>query len=145
VDEIIIIEDLADLDGTCYIELMFGHYQNKCWNNGSLFLSEEVFGYIEPLFERYIDGYDHYAFTYLDIVHCRLILKHLNTLCSELQQIKSVAELPKAIGFFFKDTESQFKENFLDNICSLVIVLQNLIGWFNKYPDNQEGVTILGI
>ncbi|WP_321872656.1 hypothetical protein [Burkholderia ubonensis] len=62
-DDIRIIRDLSELEGTAYIELMGGPYARKCWNAGSLFFKEEVFGLLEPAIARQIPDYDHFAFT----------------------------------------------------------------------------------
>ncbi len=68
-----IIKDRSKLEGTAYVELVGGAYANSCWNEGSLFFEEEVFGYIEPTITRYEPTYDHYAFTSIQLVidRCR--------------------------------------------------------------------------
>jgi hypothetical protein len=43
-DPIRLIRDRAELQGTCYFEIMPGKFHGKCWNEGSLFLAEDVFG-----------------------------------------------------------------------------------------------------
>jgi hypothetical protein len=61
--EIRIITNKGELEGTCYMEILPGPYREKCWNEGSLFFEEEVFGYLEPIIKRHVETYDHYAFT----------------------------------------------------------------------------------
>jgi hypothetical protein len=47
-----LIQNLTELHGTCYFEILPGKYEGNCWNHNSVFLTEEVFGYLEPVFER---------------------------------------------------------------------------------------------
>lgn len=61
-DDIRIIKDLAEIEGTTYIELMGGPYARKCWNEGSLFFREDVFGLLEAAIARQIPQYGHDAF-----------------------------------------------------------------------------------
>lgn len=61
-EKIRLIRDLSELQGTYYFEILPGKYQDKCWNQNSVFMTEEVFGYLEPIFERRAPNFDHYAF-----------------------------------------------------------------------------------
>ena len=47
-DPIRLIRDKAKLHGTCYFELLPDEYQGRWWNDGSVFLAEDVFDLIEP-------------------------------------------------------------------------------------------------
>ncbi|WP_147308706.1 hypothetical protein [Paraburkholderia sp. BL17N1] len=71
------ITDLSSLEGTAYVEVMAGACTNRCWNDGSLFFEEEVFGYIEPTIEKYEPTYDHYALTQISMLDWEKIIKAL--------------------------------------------------------------------
>lgn len=47
--DIRLIRNNKDRDGTCYFEFLPGIYRDKCWNEESVFMDEEVFGFIEPI------------------------------------------------------------------------------------------------
>lgn len=57
-----LIRDTAELSGTCYFEFLPGPYRDKCWNEGSVFLAEEVFRIIEPIIARNEPQFDRYSF-----------------------------------------------------------------------------------
>jgi hypothetical protein len=45
-----------------YIELYPGPYREKCWCSDSVFLTEEAFAFVEPIFRRHTPNYDYYTF-----------------------------------------------------------------------------------
>lgn len=57
-----LIRSTSELHGTCYFEFLPGPYRDKCWNEGSVFLEEEVFGLVEPIIARHEPQFDHFAF-----------------------------------------------------------------------------------
>ena len=57
-----LIRDTAELSGTCYFEFLPGPDRDKCWNEGSVFLAEDVFGLVEPIIARHEPAFDHYSF-----------------------------------------------------------------------------------
>ena len=38
-----------EVTGSLYFELQPGQYQGECWTDGSVFITEEVFGYLESV------------------------------------------------------------------------------------------------
>ena len=68
IDKIEIISNVSDLNGSCYMELSIGKYQNKHWQDGSLFFREETFRFIESTFIKHIPDYDHYGMNGADVV-----------------------------------------------------------------------------
>ncbi|MEH1940550.1 MAG: hypothetical protein V7L01_10080 [Nostoc sp.] len=48
-ERIRLIRSLSELDGTCYFEILPGRYEGNCWNQNSVFITEEVFGYFEGM------------------------------------------------------------------------------------------------
>ena len=41
-----LIRDPAELSGSQFFELLPGAYNGQCWNAGSVYVEEEVFGYL---------------------------------------------------------------------------------------------------
>ena len=50
--EIKLVTDIEELSGTDYFEFLPREYSGVCWNPDSVFLDEEVFTLIEPIFEK---------------------------------------------------------------------------------------------
>ena len=61
-DRIHLITQLSELHHTVYIELYPGPYRDKCWCSDSVFLTEEAFAFVEPIFRRHTPDYDYYSF-----------------------------------------------------------------------------------
>src|SRR5204862_292237 len=55
--------DAAALEGTAYFEFLPGRYAGECWGRQSVFLTEQAFAHIEPIFQKHRPDFDHYAFT----------------------------------------------------------------------------------
>src|SRR5689334_15539437 len=107
-DAIRLIHDQAELRGTAYFELLPGSYRGKCWNDGSVFLTEEAWGYVERVVSELEPTYDHYAFTEVRAETWRLIFAKLRLLRGQVLAAQTVAQLPDEIGFFFKTSRDEF-------------------------------------
>ncbi len=57
-----IIKNKTELEGTVYFEFLPGAFSGICWNEGSLFLDDETFGFLEIALEKHIPDYDRYEF-----------------------------------------------------------------------------------
>ncbi|WP_027801169.1 hypothetical protein [Paraburkholderia dilworthii] len=139
------ITDRASLEGTAYVEVMAGAYANRCWNDGSLFFEEEVFGYIEPTIEKYEPTYDHYAFTQISTHDWVKIVKALADIRSGLGVETFRPAMLERIGFLFTDSKERFTENLNKNCVVLGALISQMEMWTS---DNQYGhscVTILGL
>jgi hypothetical protein len=120
---------MKDLDGTAYFELLPGPYRGECWGPNSVFLDEEAFGLIEPIFVRLCPKYDHYAFTDIGRPLWRDILTELDALAAVLDDTPTDRELSSRLGFFFRDTERKFFENRTASIVELREMLLGLTSW----------------
>src|SRR5262245_28844859 len=96
-----LIEQKSELRGTCYIEFLPGKYAGRCWNDGSVFLDEEVFGLIEPKIIAQVPEFDHYAFIEIQGEVWNQIIRDLRDLSERLKSAQSIDDLAAEIGFFF--------------------------------------------
>ena len=140
-----IIRNKAELEGTAYIELLPGRYNKQCWNEGSLFFEEEVFGYMEPIISRHVPSYDHYAFTEISASKWAAIVRDFQSLESALDQSRSVGELAEDVGFLFVGAEARFAENFHGNKVALRHLLREVSTWVSREASLHECVTVLGL
>lgn len=144
-DEISIITDLSRLEGSCYIEVLAGDYKGQCWNQGSLYFREEVFGYFERIISQYQPDYDHYSFTSINKTQCLRIIEHLRWLEKTLAEAASLDDITAHIGFFFSDTDKCFESRFEDNKRALQQVTRQFCCWIETQLNHHQQITILGI
>lgn len=140
-----IIKYISELNGTAYVELLPGAYQQLCWNANSLFFEEEVFGYLENIISRHLPSYDHYAFTEIDNETWSKIVLDFQTLESKLDQSHSIDDLLKDVGFLFNGSETRFAEKFQENKAALRRLLSEVSIWITKEASQQGCVTVLGL
>ena len=113
--DIKILRDKNELEGTCYMEVLPGKYDGKCWSDTSIFFDEDVFGLLEPIIERHAKGYDHFSFIEINKNAWLKIISDLERLLDLLKPETSSEELRQHLGFLFKNTEIEFFENFDQN------------------------------
>lgn len=144
-DQIRIIRDKTELDGTAYIELLAGPYKNQCWVEGSLFFDEEVFGYLEPAIERQVPDYDHYSFTEISSDDWARIGSDLGSVWLKLGESSSTAELGDSVGFIFLDSQTKFDANYAANAAALRALIQDVCAWVGDAMKTHGSVTVLGL
>jgi len=139
------ITDRSLLEGTAYIEVMAGAYRNRCWNDGSLFFEEEVFGYIEPTIEKYEPTYDHYAFTQISMRDWEKIIKALADVRSRLEVETFRPGMLLQMGFLFTDSKERFTESMNANSVALGATISQIETWTDDNRFRYSCVTILGL
>jgi hypothetical protein len=143
--DIKILRNKNELDGTCYMELLPGKYDGKCWSDTSIFFDEEVFGLLEPIIEKHAKGYDHYAFTEVDKNTWSKIISDLENVQKLLKSDESSEELQQHLGFLFKNTETEFFENLDQNKQDTDRLIKEFVAWLKDKLASNEVISILGI
>lgn len=144
-DPIRLIRDKAELVGTCYFELLPGEYKGQCWNDESVFLSEEVFGLIEPLFVRHHPGFDHYSFVGIRRPAWERVLTDLERLAARAETATGVGDLRGDVMFYYPLIEAAFTREFRDNADSLARMARDLAAWVKGQLSEHECVSVLGM
>ncbi|CAB3755439.1 hypothetical protein [Burkholderia paludis] len=144
-DDIRIIRDLAALHGTAYIELMGGPYARKCWNEGSLFFEEEVFGLIEPAIARQIPDYDHAAFNGIGMPDWLRIVAELNDTRGMLGAAAQRTAALDRLGYVFRDSRRDFVARLDAGCTELADMIAGIDAWTSEIRTRHDQVTILGI
>ena len=129
-----------ELNGTCYFEFLPGKYQNKCWNDNSVFLSEDSVYLFEDLLKKVNNKYDHYAFIGYNKNQISMLI---NELSKRLYEIENINNYELVGTFFRKEYYSELNENLRRNKNEIKIMLQDLIDWLKTININE--ITILGI
>jgi hypothetical protein len=145
VDPIRLIRDKAELQGTCYVELLPGQFRGECWNNGSVFLAEDVFGLVEPIIERYEPRFDHYAFVDIGRHVWQKITADMERLATRAETALTVDDLRGEVCFIFAPTEAEFARNFRANADALARLAREMAGWVQDQLRRHECVSILGM
>ena len=144
-EPITILQDPATLDGTAYIELLPGGYRDSCWNAGSVFLTEEVFGYVEPIIERHEPRFDHFAFVDVGRSTWNAILDDFADLARALRAASSVDEVAPSMGFFYPGTKRDFAASFRENADALAALLDELGAWLREQLSRENVIAVLGM
>lgn len=144
-EPITIVRDPALLEGTAYIELLPGGYRDSCWNAGSLFFTEEVFGYVEPIIERHEPRFDHFAFVDVERSAWDAILNDLAHVERALRAAASIDDVPPLVGFFYPGTKQEFAASFRDNADALAALLAELGLWLREQLSRNHIVAVLGM
>ncbi|HEY0152820.1 MAG TPA: hypothetical protein VGB92_12540 [Longimicrobium sp.] len=139
------LRDPAALEGTAYIELLPGGYHDSCWNEGSVFLTEEVFGYFEPIIERHEPRFDHFAFVDVERSTWNAILDDMAGVARGLRAAASIDDVPPLVGFFYLGTKKEFAASFRDNADALATLLDELGVWLREQLSREEVVAVLGM
>ncbi|UTW54392.1 hypothetical protein [Kordiimonas sp. SCSIO 12610] len=140
-----IINNTTDLDGTCYIELSLGRYSGNHWAPSSLYFAEEIFGFIEPIFEKHIQNYNHYGINNPGVNEWNKITSALSELANFLRSVRDFEEVLGHIGFMFGDVRDYFQRHF--NTCQrdLIQLIGDVIEWVNTNLPHHRYIAILGI
>ncbi len=144
-ENIEIIRDKSDLEGTCYIELSLGKYQGKHWEETSLFFEEETFGFIEMIFERNIPDYDHYSMNDADSESWLKVIAELKELEALLSSATEFGDLIGKVGFVFGDTRDYFQNHFQQSKAQLQKMIAELSEWAEIHIVKHGHIAILGI
>jgi hypothetical protein len=144
-DAIRLIRDKAELQGTCYFELLPGEYGGQCWNDGSVFIAEEAFGLVEPIIARHEPRFDHHAFVDIPRPTWERIISDLERLAERAETPTHVGDLRGEVGFVFTTTEGEFARSFRTNADAFARLVREMVGWVRENLQKQVCVSILGI
>ena len=144
-DDIRIIRDLAEIEDTAYIELMGGPYARKCWNEGSLFFREEVFGLLEAAIARQIPDYDHYAFNGIAMPDWLRIVDELDDTRRMLGDAAQRMTALERLDFVFRDSRQASVDRLDASCAALAEVIAEIDAWTREVRIRHDQVPILGI
>ncbi|WP_237067923.1 hypothetical protein [Microbulbifer guangxiensis] len=144
-ENIEIIKDKSSLEGTCYIELSLGKYKGVHWEETSLFFDEEIFGLIEPIFERNVPGYDHYSMNDADFNAWESIISDLLQLKNTIEQSSDFNDISDQAGFIYSGTRDYFATHYQDCKMKLSVLIEELVNWASINIKQHGYISILGI
>jgi hypothetical protein len=143
--KIYLIRDLTELRGTCYFEILPGKYQEKCWNQNSVFMTEDSFGYLESIFEHHVSNFEHYAFVEISNNDWMLILADFSSLLVVLNRAQNIKELKCEVEFKYKYLMDDFIDDFQSSAIDLMTLIRDFSEWVQEQLKSQEYISVLGI
>lgn len=115
-----LINQVSQLDGTQYFEFLPGPYKGRCFTDDSVFIEEDVFGIIEPIFQELVPKYQRNAFN-------KVLKEDWAKIVAEMQQQRvNIANSPNS------DAE-------------LLAMIDQFTSWVIKTLGTYEEISILGI
>ena len=140
-----LLRDASKLESTCYFEFLPGIYQKECWNKESVFIYYLHIQYIEPILEKFIDGYDHYSFMSVDKTTWQDIIVELNNEKKILNKSNSFDEFTSKLNFSFRDIEDNFTKDFESSKADLMKLINDLVLWIRNTLKHHNKIAILGM
>lgn len=140
-----LIRDKAKVQGTCYFEFLPGAYREQCWNDGSVFLAEDVFGLIEPIIARHEPQFDHYSFVGIRRPTWERIIADLERLTERAERASGITDLAGEVEFYFTTTQAEFAREFRANADALARLARELAEWVQERLREHDCVSILGM
>lgn len=144
-EELRIIRDKSQLEGTCYFEILPGIYEGKCWGAESIYFEEEAFGFLEKIIESVVPEFDHFAFTEIEKEKWVTIIEKFRQLSSKLQSAKLPNEVEEGLCFFCKNTQQEFESQFDSNKKLLSEMINEFCSWLKAQLESSKCVSVLGL
>lgn len=127
------------------MEVLPGKYSGKCWNDGSIYFTEEAFACIEPSIEQEYPEYDPYAFNDIPRDIWWRIIERLEKVIALLDEKPQMDLLKEHIRFFFADSEQDFRQNDEQNLEMLRDMLTEFVAWTKEQLKHHDYISVLGI
>jgi hypothetical protein len=140
-----LIKNPDEMSGTCYFEFLPGAYKGSCWNETSVFLSEDSYNLIEPAFEGRIVDYDHYSFMAVPRATWSDIINDLEALSEKLATSADLKEVESSCGFIGSDIEESLTTDFLKERTAIIQMIGDLKDWLKISLESHEIITVLGM
>ncbi len=140
-DRIRLITDLSDLHHSLYIELYPGPNRDRCWCSDSVFMTEDAFAFVEPIFRYHIPEYDHYTFMELPRLAGIRVVGALTALARAIDGEPLIAPLTEcAATAFALIGQGSSEEHKL--VARLAMKLATWLEW--QFAD-ESMVSVIGI
>jgi hypothetical protein len=133
-----LIRDKNELVGTCYFEFLPEKDPEKCWNDNSIFLTEESILVFEDLLYKINKMYDHYSITYYNEHELNLLKKEIVTRLNEIKENKIIAG-----KHYSKIYYTELNVGINKSKDEIIKMLEDLIDWLKS--NEKKELTILGI
>jgi len=136
--KILKINDLPEVDGA-YLELLPGKYENKCWNDNSIYIEESELCIVNDLLHKVNNEYMKWGFEYY--YDENMLEKLENELQKRLDEIINNGYLKKGkSNKKYYDYINVHMDLFKNDIIEM---LDDLISWIKM--NKSKGITVIGM
>ncbi len=143
--EIQLIRDKSSLEGTAYFEFLPGRYANKHWNDGSVFMDEEIMCLIERPFMDALPDYDHYAFCDVSRARWGEVIRHLDAFRDKLSAAQGPGDVTREFCRVWAGTKESFTRDFENNRKKLIDLIVEFTAWVQEVLGEHESIAVLGM
>jgi hypothetical protein len=129
-----------ELEGTVYFEFLPGKYQDKCWNNHSVYIEEEALCVISDILLKTNNDYDHYLFTNYNSIQMKMLE---NELSKRLTEIKDNIDYKLTGKYFNEEYYNELNEYMKKYRIEIIKMLEELIIWIKSIKEPE--MMVLGL
>jgi hypothetical protein len=139
-----IIYSLQELKGTCYFGILPGKYLGECWIEGSIFIDDIQFTFLEPVIAKSYSKFDHYGFNEINSDVWKEIL---NDFAEFSELIKSFDEkkIENYIKGYFKNSTNHFVTEYQSKSAEIIKFIAEFTNWIEEKSKSFEYISVLGI
>ncbi|HEY8561888.1 MAG TPA: hypothetical protein VIL74_16060 [Pyrinomonadaceae bacterium] len=134
----------GEFTGTLYFEFAPGGFSGNHWREDSVYLSDEVFELIEPVFVKTIPGFGRYSPNEISRSDWELIINEFQALKETLVRASALSELREKMWFYGK-YETLFFDRFDESRFAVLKLITDLNAWLRVQLTTHEKVSVLGI
>ena len=134
----------GEFTGSLYFEFVPGAYTGNHWQENAVYLSDEVFELIEPVFTKVIPSFGRYSPNEISRGNWELIILEFQAVKETLVKASTPADIREKIWLYGK-FETLFFEHFDDARFALLKLITELSAWLNIQLRTHEKVSVLGI
>lgn len=134
----------GEFTGTLYFEFVPGGYTGNHWQENAVYLSDEVFELIEPVFVKVIPSFGRYSPNEISRSNWELIINEFQALKAALVKASTAADVREKIWISEK-FETLFFEHFDDARFAVLKLITDLNAWLSVQLRTHEKVSVLGI
>ena len=134
----------GEFTGSLYFEFVPGGYTGNHWQENAVYLSDEVFELIEPVFVKVIPSFGRYSPNEISRINWELIINEFQALKAALVQASALAEVRERM-WCSKKFERLLFEHFDTSRCAVLKLMTDLNAWLDVQLATHETVSVLGI
>jgi len=140
-----LLREKKELAGTGYFEIQPGRYDGQHWTDGSVFIDEEVFGYLEVIIERHDPTINHFAVSEVQREIWERIIVDFEQLAGKLRSTNDLGHLLDEVRFFNRDSADRFASDCRANADALAELIRELNSWLQEELKKHNCVSVLGV
>jgi hypothetical protein len=138
-----IFRNKEDLDGTGYIEIGPGAYQEKHWQPGFLFIGEHAFAMAEGILVKHFPTFDHFGMNDIPKYLGKSVIADWQAAASELPHLSAAESVQRLnLDAVYRNADGM---EIVQNGEGIAAMLVELAGECQKFYEPEEWLCVLGM